>query len=369
MNNIKFSTNPQYEARMASDGPIFISLSQKDRRVDRTQQNSKYPPIGITIVHKKADGYRTDLVAQTHVIALSNYVASREVSIEIESKKGECVAIMPNTFEAGVQMPFYLKVYSRSIEDIKLVDKDAPAAQVKGAWDAKNGGGCLNNPSWVDNPQYLLTVNKKTDVPIALTQAGVDGRPTHIGLYLWKTTTGYRNLLPSGIVWQSPLIDSGTVSEVVPLDQGQYVIMPCTFHPQKFTTYELKASSSDCSLGPVKEFISKSIDGEWKAGQCGGCQNTAQWTQNPKLKLVVKEAASITITVSVKDKLPIGFYVFDPALKTRLQTSKFIQGNSSSHDCKLNVGEYCILPCTFNPNTMGKFSVSVFADAPFDLSY
>jgi len=228
----------------------------------------------------------------------------------------------------------------------------------------KTAGGCTNNPTWINNPQYILDLTGPGTVAVTLSQTGINGKPTHIGLYGWKSTNGYRILASGNPVVTTTIIDSPQISANFE-GPGKFVVMPSTFSPAQETTFELKAVTTSASITPVKEWVVCSSQGEWRTGQCGGCCNSITWKENPQIPLNAPAQVNLTIVLSTADdsKKPMGFYVFNPQLTNRVFASKFVNTNSVSDTVSaLPAGQYVVIPTTFNPNIMGKFVVSTYTD-------
>ena len=58
----------------------------------------------------------------------------------------------------------------------------------QGEWTKKTAGGCRNNPTCVDNPQYLLTVTKDVNLhALLVVHMPPQSDCPHIGCYVIKT--------------------------------------------------------------------------------------------------------------------------------------------------------------------------------------
>jgi len=113
---------------------------------------------------------------------------------------------------------------------------------MKGEWKGAEAGGCYNFPTWKNNPQYGLTVHKKGNVVISLTQE--DTRITTVTHQLYPIAftifkTDHNNKSRMQVANQTQLIAQappqyGPFREAIHdfepfLEPGHYVIVPTTF--------------------------------------------------------------------------------------------------------------------------------------------
>jgi len=110
--------------------------------------------------------------------------------------------------------------------------------RVAGRWSGKSAGGCINNSSWPNNPQYQICPNRRQNVYISVRQsdkryAKKSGKASShsIGYMLFRST-GRLAAYPQqdAMVHMANFIDAREYTEEIEL-QGNtnYVIIPCTF--------------------------------------------------------------------------------------------------------------------------------------------
>jgi hypothetical protein len=111
-----------------------------------------------------------------------------------------------------------------------------------GAWNGKSAGGCLNYPTWRNNPQIFLTIRQPSKLSISLTQQDSDGsKPVSAGMYIFggDVSNGRRVMvLPDAdedVLAKCKFTDNKTVKmEVaIPASDKPYILMPATFEPGK----------------------------------------------------------------------------------------------------------------------------------------
>ena len=129
----------------------------------------------------------------------------------------------------------------------RLLDDSYKRIMFRNEWKGELAGGCANHSTWVDNPQYVLTVfEPDTEVIISLQQR--DPRQTgkkgqFMGMALLATdgskSTSYNPIAQSDI---NNLREN--VLEVV-LEPGRYNILPFTFEPNVELEFHLTVASAE----------------------------------------------------------------------------------------------------------------------------
>eukprot|EP00127_Corallochytrium_limacisporum_P001169 Clim_evm4s44 gene=Clim_evmTU4s44 len=164
----------------------------------------------------------------------------------------------------------FIIAYEDFIEEFNKVymcrligEQDYKRVAYKCKWSHSDGtaGGCANNQSWVDNPQYQLQVfDDSSEILLSLQQpdprmaADGNGNREPIGFSVLdaeadnQKTSEYRELHRSDI---TPMREETTV---VRLDRGIYNIVPFTFDAGKDQDFVFTAASKS-------DFVLKSLDG------------------------------------------------------------------------------------------------------------
>ena len=120
-----------------------------------------------------------------------------------------------------------------------------------GEWRAPDRvGGCINNSSWYQNPQYRLKVSKDSNVVISLQQkeprlfgASKDYEDLSIGfqlLHIEKNRKTRIHVPMDSVNTKTNFINARQVTFAGILDQGCYMIIPCTFAPKYEGEYLLQ---------------------------------------------------------------------------------------------------------------------------------
>ena len=133
----------------------------------------------------------------------------------------------------------------------------------------------------------------------------------------------------------------------------------------------------------------RTVEGSWsQPSLAGGCPKHDSWQQNPQYRLVPQgsEAQQCEVTLSCGANLRIGFVVLRPAAsdvggrltaatkpnkKNVVVTTTWKAAGSMSATCAippLADGQgYVILPCTYEPGSLGSFGLRVSSNEPFTL--
>jgi len=122
---------------------------------------------------------------------------------------------------------------------------------------------------------------------------------------------------------------------------------------------------------PVNDWMKNVLKGAWTENRAGGCSNHKNsWKQNPLYRLELTQPDLIKIVLEVHDDIQsaAGYYLFNSedgfALGNFISVSKFLPFNKFlyvSKDWPLEVGQYIIMPATFEPNKFGSFTIMVLS--------
>ena len=265
----------------------------------------------------------------------------------------------------------------------------APTNSVDSQWTMNNSGGCMNHPTWINNPQFIMKCDRECEVTVTLTQYPEAGQPVeYIGMYLFDASKlhGYRlgdmKLHPGEKI---QFINMPSVSAVikVPNPSMPLLLLPATFEPGKSIQFNVTvdATVGNATLRPAKDWKEGSFAGQWVAGQAGGCMNHRSWQQNPSYVLSLNGNGPMTFDVALSVPNPLstglGFYLFEDKLKNGVPSLLGLIGHPPFAVRSLtNIftfkdiqpGRYVILPCTFEPNHLSPFYLTILGTTNFTLS-
>lgn len=152
--------------------------------------------------------------------------------------------------------------------------KESREIRLPGNWDSLTAGGCINHSTFRNNPQYLLQVKVASEtLQVELSQPSGQSHP--IGFYLAKSATGCRLLFVSqkSLVSKAGFHSRESVSIQVEVQEGEYVIIPCTFDPNQegeFLLHVKQTLSQTPSLRlQLIDFGLTHWESEWKDSSAG----------------------------------------------------------------------------------------------------
>jgi len=155
--------------------------------------------------------------------------------------------IVPTTYYPKFEMKFTVmfscidRFNSVSAQLISAI-QEWPAP-ITGKWTSTTAGGCGNEDSVINNPQYLMKVKTSTKVGMLLLQLKEDF--DSIGFYVLSVQNSGKISNPSIFQEESKFIvnpDFGDPNEFFVekiLDPGSYVIIPCTFDANQIGDFQL----------------------------------------------------------------------------------------------------------------------------------
>jgi len=258
---------------------------------------------------------------------------------------------------------------------------------VSSAWvKGKTAGGCSNEPTWKESPQFILDLPADDKVTITLKQLQrVDNKFFHVGFVVMKSEPAKkRKFQTTDVIHQTQFVNGQTNVADVDLTAGAYNILASTFHPNLENTFEMIVQTNHKAaklyeLTPDVDWKKTSLEGLWAAGKDGGCSNNkATWMQNPTFCLDVEQQSGVKLIVDAVDGLQtaIGYYVFTTKdgkkVVKMVNASPFVQGAKNvtvAKDWDFEPGKYLVMVATFEPNRHGAFTLTALADQPCKLSH
>jgi len=364
--------NPQFLLRVRRSGDFTILLSQT---------KEKFDAVGFYVVATKDPEFMLTEINSSDIVAKADFARPSEAIVTASLDKKVQYVIVPCTFDPGFESEFKLEIFGDSDIRLKAL-KSRKEVELQGEWLGATAGGCINHPTWRNNPQYFLFMRQTATVTITLVQDGGDDHS--VGFYVVKTT-GNRVIIlaPNDILGKGAFERKKEVSCELTLEAAQhpYCIIPCTFAPnlnKKFTILVNvqgdKPTSEVLRLLPCNYvWAKKAIRHEWLDGKSGGCRNSPEtWLNNPICQLELLEDGELVFLLSQpKVDKSIGFYVVgkkneqQPLSNSNVSKifgkSSFRKDYEVSSTSPLTKGTYQIIPCTFNPDEVGGFTLSIYS--------
>ncbi len=248
------------------------------------------------------------------------------------------------------------------------------------------GGSSSNRATWHLASQYLITVERETELFVSLAQT--DRRPSGnyfrypVGIgYDLRTDPDIDEGLPAilnndkGLVMSLDYFKGREIAKCITVQPGTYRLIPSVFEPGTEARFYLAVFS----YWPVKvqriKYNIVEVEGEWKAGQCGGSAFSDSWINNPKFRLVAEHDGPIRITITLRQTsgstaFPVDVYVLSKASSQSFSKKQIAVQNAHCVASKLFVahvslkpseGPFVIVPVTADPDQMAKFVLRVYS--------
>jgi len=257
----------------------------------------------------------------------------------------------------------------------------------KGEWKADSAGGCVNNSTWRNNPQFMLEVTKDTSLTLVLEQEtkqnmSADKLPS-IGLTVLPGKGSKNKVFAMEDVknvFTSTFTNATQVTLEVTLsaELSPWFIMPSTYAPGVEANFCITVFGYTGKINSVIEenVTKKSLRSAWTSSTSGGCKNHTTWRKNPTFLLKTHAASEVVITLAQSQKSTlygIGVYLFNytgntSSLDQQVGKSSFIRGLEVSMTLKLDKpSSVIVLPCTLDP-AVDSFNISAFSSSKFTLN-
>jgi len=394
--------NPQFliRTRKATTATILLSQMAKDQ----------FDAIGFYILKAKSTSHKASKLRPESLISKSDFGRGHEACYTVKLEAKSKYAILPCTFEPGNESKFSVTVFTES--DVRLKPlKDPKEVTIEAEWSEQEAGGCVNHPTWRNNPQFLLVMDKRAKICITLEQASKE--PESIGFYVARSNDGNKRIImrPEDLIVKADFQKSRLVMAECVLDKSEepYTIVPCTFSPGIEGKFRLSVcvvqikepnassrvrASKVLQLFPCSnEWRRRAYQGYWLGAFRGGCSNEKQtFLANPQFSLNLAEASKVAVTLTQPEKENVvGCYVFrTPPGREQLPllsadglelvgSTPFAKEplNDVGMELQLAAGSYSLLCTTFAAGQQGEFEFSVscenddfeFAPVGDDLSF
>eukprot|EP01126_Amoeba_proteus_P053690 TRINITY_DN6558_c0_g2_i11.p1 TRINITY_DN6558_c0_g2~~TRINITY_DN6558_c0_g2_i11.p1 ORF type:complete len:728 (+),score=187.37 TRINITY_DN6558_c0_g2_i11:86-2269(+) len=391
MNHLTWRYNPQIFLWPTRSSTISVTLAQPEV--------GTMTGIGFYIFESSQPTPRRLLVDNNLLVAKSPFAAKSKVSGSWLIKKSRNpYIIIPCTLDPENELSFSVTIESDAPITAQLISKEQewPQPTILGEWIGETAGGCGNFDTVVDNPQYLFRVTKQTEINILLLQSKFPEEFDNIGIYLINYTeqdkSGKHKICQKisdpdvfqdekCLVVQPSFEDPNQASCSVNLKPGSYVMVPCTFDTGQEAPFQLMVMCEE-EMPQIVELVDAavvSINGTWEGETAGGClNNPLKWRNNRQYQLYVEKDFELTVrlkqTSSVASEMnSIGFYVFrggkriiKPKKDLMLKKSKFGKLRDVSLKMKFVATSepYIIIPCTFDEDKEGSYSLLIQGDDP-----
>eukprot|EP01122_Echinamoeba_exundans_P012765 TRINITY_DN5421_c0_g1_i1.p1 TRINITY_DN5421_c0_g1~~TRINITY_DN5421_c0_g1_i1.p1 ORF type:complete len:1244 (+),score=206.12 TRINITY_DN5421_c0_g1_i1:107-3838(+) len=376
INHASWRRNPQFLIRVNATSDIHLFITQM---LDPLQY------IGFYLVKTDDPARKVMKISQSRILnSDTKFRKKSEIySGRLSLNPGNYVLVVA-TFEPNVLGKFSVALLSdkQSLSFSPLMDSNSSI--VAGVWSAETAGGCLNSPSWIKNPKFLLRVKKACHATLVLTRSkdskSSSAEVPFLGFYVFKgDQASASSLRKSDVVCKTKnFVDAVEVIEHVNLSAGNFVVVPCTFHPHFQGSFSFSAyGDGEFILEPLRT-QSVGIKDKWVPSSSGGSFQFSSWRANPQYLATFEESGSASFSVG-QERLPngtfplIGLVVVRPP--TAFSSEKLmslvvgdVMENTKFSDSSLVASKTfpfkqgdkaVVIPMTFHPFIENSFEVSV----------
>ncbi|KAI5863196.1 cysteine proteinase [Durotheca rogersii] len=257
-----FVHNPQYSMEAAADGSTWILLSRhfQDGELEimrnhqvTTSLAAVSSKLGFMSVYVFADGGGKRVQLSDRPVYRGDFVDSPQMLAPFEAKKGVRYTVVVAAQELPLpQYSFTLSFFSRAA--LAVAPAQPPFrhyAEVRGSWTRRTAGGNAAAPTYVQNPQFGVTLPQAGPLSLLLSTAR-DDLPVHVDL-VWAAgrrvvAVGNRDL----VVTSGDYRRGCALAESASVDAGAYTVVCSTFEPGCLADFVLRVGS-DCpvTIAPV----------------------------------------------------------------------------------------------------------------------
>ena len=355
---------------------LFIHKKSESCVVRITLMPYEYSAVGFHLFEANGEYRQCQLPEGAYTSAFNHTDKLQEV-VPLENEGPYCLVVC-----GMIKGPFKLVIEAK--QDIRVKNPiEWEEWQVHDSWEDDSAGGCINNNTFLSNPQYLLTNSSSVSADCAITLC-YTGEPESIddlGIYAIKDNDSKSNNrrdnrnITSNLFAKSDFNSSKQAHIRFTMDPKQsFLIIPSTFDKQVLGSYELDVLSNiNVDLLKLKPPDSVEIRGEWDTKTAGGCYNFPTWIDNVQYTFTTSESCKIQLSQDPNNMHEFGFYVvrsdgekiLTGDLSKFVLKSKFTKTETVSMDLitdgKKEPTTYTIAPCTKEPQKYGRFTLSLFS--------
>eukprot|EP01100_Stratorugosa_tubuloviscum_P001338 TRINITY_DN1299_c2_g4_i1.p1 TRINITY_DN1299_c2_g4~~TRINITY_DN1299_c2_g4_i1.p1 ORF type:complete len:270 (-),score=106.70 TRINITY_DN1299_c2_g4_i1:206-1015(-) len=198
------------------------------------------------------------LTLQDALIKPSSFEEVQQYQQEFEFPSGTYV-IIPCTWDQNEECKFKIIIESEEPVEVEGIDeqKNWKVVILEGCWQEKTAGGCVNFPTFVKNPQYLLFSSTAAKIYILLVQK--PPKKSEVGLYIFETRSrdlnGLVGLTRKDVVVKTEFESKNeTICELQTVKDKMYTVVPCCYDhgiEGEFQIYVFCLPNDDVKLGVI----------------------------------------------------------------------------------------------------------------------
>jgi hypothetical protein len=248
MNHSTWRNNPQFSLSADEDGEAVLVLQQLGSDAPKS--------IGLYVVPCPSSGLRAWHVRVDDIIRKAAFRKSREVSCRLALEAGLRYNVIACAFSPLDFADFQLQLFcDQPTAQLKQIEEQRVEAE--GQWDGPSAGGCMNEPTFMSNPHFLLSVcgDRPIATTIVLSQSLLEAKSEEdlqpIGFYVTRADSfGFPQVAAAkDVLGKAEFERSHDVALTIELKPSTtpYVITPTTFFPSISSSFRLFVYSADSS--------------------------------------------------------------------------------------------------------------------------
>jgi calpain-7 len=251
-----------------------------------------------------------------HTLVSSAVIPLLSAQSRYQPRRAETILIVVPARDRGLyRTDFTLQALASSSTTITLerIRHSLPFKKVvTGALSQRNAGGHAGWPSWMNNPQYTLTVSPggpKRLVVFNVILTGDKGMAWNAKL-MWGRGELVTDLTQDVIVAESGAYSYGMAYLTVPsLEPGTYTLAVSSFEPSKVGAYSLSVESShpiDISAIPTEGagMFSRVVSGTWSEETAGGRPSNGSYHLNPRIEVILPKPSTLICRLQLRHPPP-----------------------------------------------------------------
>ena len=243
--------HPQYTVTAEKGGAVWVLLwrhFQNAVPADATAEEIEGNRYGIelsghiTLMAFSSNGRR--LLLPDNAVAKGWYVDSPQTLLKLDCQPGEAVTLVPGEqVLPAIRHTFTISAFGNSAVTLAAaMTRYEHSTTCSGSWTKDTAGGNAHSPTYLTNPQYLVTVGQRTSISILLESMN-DELNVHVKLVHSNGKRIYAIRSRDIIVDSKDYRRGCCLAEFNDLHAGQYTIICSTFEPYQIGDFYLLVES------------------------------------------------------------------------------------------------------------------------------
>ncbi|KAF1798666.1 hypothetical protein V8B55DRAFT_1523513 [Mucor lusitanicus] len=377
--------NPQFSLRVnvpdKKPAAVWLLLS---KHIMVTEENTDY----ITLhVYNNTNGER--IYYPGTPFKEGTYVNSPHILVRFNAPPGiSDYTIVVSQHEKEHSLYFSLRAYSLAPFRLSEVPMRYSIEQkIHSQWTEQTAGGNACNSTYLNNPQWKITIPNTGSVPVGLLLQLEAQKDFAVHLLLVEGGKRASSVSVRDILAESgPYRHGFCYCELPDIKPGDYTVVASTFEAELLGKFILTvASMVDVQVEAIPAegagMFKKVLHGEWIIGYSAmGCPSFGNYGKNPRYLLEIRELTTVKVRLQAKndsDSVPsmnVTIYekhpteLFGRELATSGPYTNVIQGVATG-DVVLSQNDmgYIIVLATHDKDVTAEFTAIIYSDRPVNV--